>query len=81
MDNETNGLSVGGKDDLRRLTRDQLLGLMEESINRSLFNFYGAMESMTEHENRLLLQEIIRQMQELRLQITGLFGKFYRGDC
>lgn len=60
---------------VHQLTHGQLLGLMEESINRSLINFYGAMEAATDYASRSQLQEIIKQAEELRSEINRVFGE------
>ncbi len=61
--------------DPERMQPEQLLGLMEESMNRLLINLYGAARSAPDPESQGQLQEIIEQAELLRNQINQAFGE------
>jgi len=68
--------------DPANITVEQLVGLLEESINSLLVNLYGAIESAPDDESRAQLEEIVKRAHELRAQIQQLsdeeqsFGTF-----
>jgi len=51
------------------ITSEQLLVLMEESMNQLLLNLYGALDSAPDAETRAQLAEIVEQARLLRGQI------------
>ena len=59
--------------DPQHIKPEQLLGLMEESMNRLLVNLYGAAQSAPDNESQEQLQEIIEQAESLRDQINRAF--------
>jgi hypothetical protein len=61
--------------DPERVQPEQLLGLMEESMNRLLVNLYGAIQSAPDEESQEQLQEIIEQAEQLRNQINQAFDQ------
>jgi hypothetical protein len=61
--------------DPEHITADQVLGLMEESMNRLLLNLYGAMEAAPDDDTQAQLGEIIEQAQKLRGQINQVFSE------
>jgi hypothetical protein len=61
--------------DPERVQPEQLLGLMEESMNRLLVNLYGAIQSAPDEESQEQLQEIIEQAEQLRNQINQAFDE------
>ena len=61
--------------DPKHVTPEQLLSLMEESMNRLLLNLYGAADVAPDSQSRAQLQEIIQQAEELRGQISQAFDR------
>ncbi len=61
--------------DPEHIQPEQLLGLMEESMNRLLINLYGAVQSAPDEASQGQLQEIIEQAEQLRNQISQAFGE------
>ena len=61
--------------DPQHIKPEQLLGLMEESMNRLLINLHGAAQSAPDEESQEQLQEIIEQAELLRNQINQAFGE------
>jgi hypothetical protein len=61
--------------DPEHVTSEQLLVLMEESMNHLLLNLYGAMDSAPDDSIRVQLQEIVAQAEELRGQIGQVLDK------
>jgi len=61
--------------DPQHIKPEQLLGLMEESMNRLLINLHGAAHSAPDEESQEQLQEIIDQAELLRNQINQAFGE------
>jgi hypothetical protein len=61
--------------DPQHIKPEQLLGLMEESMNRLLINLYGAAQSAPDEESQEQLEEIIEQAELLRNQINQAFGE------
>ena len=61
--------------DPQHLKPEQVLGLMEESMNRLLINLYGAAQSAPDQESQGQLQEIIEQAELLRNQINKAFNE------
>lgn len=59
--------------DPQHLSAEQLLGLMEESINHLLLNLYGALDAAPDTDTRRELEAIIDQAQQLRGQIGQVF--------
>ena len=55
--------------DPEHITSEQLLVLMEESMNQLLLNLYGALDSAPDNETRAQLAEIVEQAKLLRGQI------------
>ncbi|MBN1889444.1 MAG: hypothetical protein JW850_15730 [Thermoflexales bacterium] len=55
--------------DPQNLSAEQVIGLMEESINRMLLNLYGALEAAPDEESTQQVQAIVQQAEELRTQI------------
>jgi hypothetical protein len=73
--------------DPEHIQPEQLLGLMEESMNRLLVNLYSASQSAPDEASQEQLQEIIEQAEQLRNQISQAFsdnpsplGDVKRGD-
>ena len=60
--------------DPQHIKPEQLLGLMEESMNRLLINLYGAVQSAPDEASQGQLQEIIEQAEQLRIQINQAFS-------
>jgi hypothetical protein len=61
--------------DPQHIKPEQLLGLMEESMNRLLINLHGAAQSAPDEESQGQLEEIIEQAELLRNQINQAFGE------
>jgi hypothetical protein len=61
--------------DPQNIKPEQLLGLMEESMNRLLINLYGAARSAPDEASQGQLEEIIEQAELLRNQINQAFGE------
>jgi len=61
--------------DPQHIKPEQLLGLMEESMNRLLINLHGAAQSAPDEESQEQLEEIIEQAELLRNQINQAFGE------
>ena len=61
--------------DPQHIKPEQLLGLMEESMNRLLINLHGAAQSAPDEASQEQLQEIIDQAELLRDQINRAFGE------
>jgi hypothetical protein len=61
--------------DPQHLSAEQLLGLMEESINHLMMNLYGALDAAPDSGTRHELEAIITQAQELRGQIGHIFDE------
>jgi len=61
--------------DPKHITPEQLLSLMEESMNRLLLNLYGAVDVAPDSESRAQLQEIVQRAEELRGQINQAFDQ------
>ncbi len=61
--------------DPEHMQPEQLLGLMEESMNRLLVNLYGAAQSAPDEASQEQLEEIIEQAELLRNQINQAFGE------
>jgi len=61
--------------DPQHIKPEQVLGLMEESMNRLLVNLYAAMESAPDDESHGQLAEIIGQAENLRSQINRMFDE------
>ena len=59
--------------DPQHLKPEQVLALMEESMNRLLINLYGAARSAPDETSQEQLQEIIEQAESLRNQINRAF--------
>ena len=59
--------------DPQHIKPEQLLGLMEESMNRLLINLHGAAQSVLDEESQEQLREIIEQAELLRNQINQAF--------
>jgi hypothetical protein len=59
--------------DPQHIKPEQLLGLMEESMNRLLINLYGAAQSAPDEASQEQLGEIIEQAELLRNQINQAF--------
>ena len=59
--------------DPQHIKPEQLLGLMEESMNRLLINLYGAARAAPDEGSQEQLQEIIEQAELLRNQINRAF--------
>lgn len=59
--------------DPQHITPEQLLGLMEESMNSLLVNLYSAAQSAPDETSQAQLEKIIERAQELRGQIHGAF--------
>jgi hypothetical protein len=55
--------------DPQHLSAGQVIGLMEESVNRMMLNLYGALEAAPDEESTQQVQAIVRQAEELRTQI------------
>ena len=51
------------------LTAEQVMSLMEESINRMVFNLYSALERAPDEESAQQVWAIVQQAEELRAQI------------
>jgi len=61
--------------DPQHIMPEQILGLMEESMNRLLVNLYAATEAAPDDESRGQLAEIIGQAENLRSQINRMFNE------
>ena len=61
--------------DPQHIMPEQVLGLMEESMNRLLVNLYAAMEAAPDDESHGQLAEIIGQAENLRGQINRMFNE------
>lgn len=61
--------------DPQHILPEQILGLMEESMNRLLVNLYAAREAAPDDESHDQLAEIIGQAENLRSQINRMFGE------
>ena len=61
--------------DPQHLKPEQVLALMEESMNRLLINLYGAARSAPDETSQEQLQEIIDQAELLRNQINQAFSE------
>src|SRR5512136_3017820 len=61
--------------DPEHIKPEQLLGLMEESMNRLLVNLYGAAQSAPDEASQEQLEVIIEQAELLRNQINQAFGE------
>jgi hypothetical protein len=61
--------------DPQHIKPEQLLGLMEESMNRLLINLYGAAQSAPDEASQEQLGEIIEQAELLRNQINKAFSE------
>ena len=61
--------------DPQHIKPEQLLGLMEESMNRLLINLHGAAQSAPDEESQEQLEEIIEQAELLRNRINQAFGE------
>jgi len=61
--------------DPQHLRPEQLLELMEESMNRLLVNLYGAAQSAPDEASQEQLEEIIEQAEVLRNQINTAFSE------
>jgi hypothetical protein len=61
--------------DPQNIKPEQLLGLMEESMNRLLINLHGAARSAPDEASQGQLEEIIEQAELLRNQINQAFGE------
>jgi hypothetical protein len=61
--------------DPQHIMPEQILGLMEESMNRLLVNLYAAMEAAPDDESHGQLAEIIGQAENLRSQINRMFNE------
>ena len=61
--------------DPQHIMPEQILGLMEESMNRLLVNLYAATEATPDDESRGQLAEIIGQAENLRSQINRMFNE------
>ena len=61
--------------DPANITVEQLVGLMEESMNSLLINLYGAKQSAPDGESQAQLEEIIERARELRAQIQQMFDE------
>jgi hypothetical protein len=61
--------------DPQHLSAEQLLGLMEESINHLMMNLYGALDAAPDTGTRRELEAIIDQARELRGQIGQVFDE------
>jgi hypothetical protein len=59
--------------DPQHITADQILGLMEESMNSLLVNLYGAAQAAPDDASRAHLTQIIERARELRGQIRQAF--------
>lgn len=55
--------------DPRNLSAEQVIGLMEDSINRMMLNLYSALEAAPDEESTQQVQAIVQQAEELRTQI------------
>ncbi len=55
--------------DPKNLTAEQVIGLMEESVNRMLLNLYGALERAPDEASAEQVRVIIQQAEELRAQV------------
>ena len=61
--------------DPQHIMPEQILGLMEESMNRLLINLYAAVEAAPDDESHDQLTEIIGQTENLRSQINRMFSE------
>ena len=61
--------------DPQHIMPEQILGLMEESMNRLLVNLYAAMEAAPDDESHDQLTQIIGQAENLRSQINHMFSE------
>jgi len=61
--------------DPQHILPEQILGLMEESMNRLLINLYAAVEAAPDDESHDQLAQIIGQAENLRNQISRMFGE------
>ena len=69
--------------DPQNLVPEQLIGLMEESMNRLLINLYGAAQAAPDNDSQTQLEEIIKQAEGLRSQIHQALdeGQLPPGDA
>ena len=56
--------------DPKTMTAEQIIRLMEESINRMLLNLHHAIESAPDEDSARQVQAIVQQAEELRTQIN-----------
>ncbi len=61
--------------DPQHIMPEQILGLMEESMNRLLINLYAAVEAAPDDESHDQLAEIVGQAENLRSQINRMFSE------
>ena len=61
--------------DPQHILPEQILGLMEESMNRLLINLYAAVEAAPDDSSHDQLAQIIGQAEDLRGQINRMFGQ------
>ncbi len=61
--------------DPTKLTADQVMSFMAESVNRMMINLYGAIESAPDGESTEQVQAIVKQAEELRTQIFKMIGE------
>jgi hypothetical protein len=55
--------------DPKTMTAEQIISLMEESINRMLLNLYNAMGAAPDEDSARQVRAIVQQAEELRAQI------------
>ena len=56
--------------DPKTMTAEQIIRLMEESINRMLLNLYNALGAAPDEDSAQQVQAIVQQAEELRAQIN-----------
>jgi hypothetical protein len=61
--------------DPQHILPEQILGLMEESMNRLLINLYAAVEAAPDDESHDEIEQILGQAENLRSQINRMFGE------
>jgi hypothetical protein len=61
--------------DPQHILPEQILGLMEESMNRLLINLYAAVEAAPDDESHDQIAQVLGQAENLRSQINRMFGE------
>jgi hypothetical protein len=61
--------------DPQHILPEQILGLMEESMNRLLINLHAAVEAAPDGESHAQIAQILGQAEDLRSQINRMFSE------